>query len=246
VPEGNGIRFGLLAIKNLGANVTESIVEERFKGGPYKDIADLTSRISHHDLNRKAMEALIKTGAVDSLGVERAAALASLDEISKISASLKRANGSPQIGLFGSETPTVKIKMADVPPASRTQRLAWEKELLGLYVTDHPLKEHVNVLASKGYNPIEEIMQEQNEKKLLKTYGVITKIQRFSTKKGDTMLFAKIEDLSNTIEVLVFSDTLNKKPAIWVEGNTIALTGHISKRNGDTKLICQEAATLSL
>ena len=84
--------------------------------------------------------------------------------------------------------------MADVPPASRTQRLAWEKELLGLYVTDHPLKEHVNVLASKGYNPIEEIMQEQNEKKLLKTYGVITKIQRFSTKKGDTMLFAKIED----------------------------------------------------
>jgi DNA polymerase-3 subunit alpha len=246
VPEGNGIRFGLLAIKNLGANVTESIVEERFKGGPYRDIADLTSRISHHDLNRKAMEALIKTGAIDSLGVERAAGLASLDEIAKISNSLKKANGSSQAGLFGAEAPTVKIKLADVPPATRTQKLAWEKELLGLYVTDHPLKDHVKMLASKGYNPIEEVLKEQSEKVLIKTYGVITKIQRVNTKKGDTMLFAKIEDLSNTIEVLVFSDTLKKKPAIWVEGNTIALTGHISKRNGDTKLICQEAASLSL
>ncbi len=246
VPEGNGIRFGLLAIKNLGANVTESIVEERFKGGPYKDIADLTSRINHRDLNRKAMEALIKSGAMDSLGIERAAALASLDEISKISNSLKRANGSSQIGLFGAEKPTVKIKMAEVAPATRTQRLAWEKELLGLYITDHPLKKYAGVLASKGYSPIQDIAEEQNEKKLLKTYGLITKINRVVTGNGDTMLFAKIEDLSDTIEVLVFSDTLKKKPAIWTEGNTIALTGHISKRNGDTKLICQEAAGLNL
>lgn len=183
---------------------------------------------------------------MDSLGVERAAALASLDEISKISNSLKRANNSPQIGLFGSEAPKVNIKLAEVPPATRTQKLAWEKELLGLYVTDHPLKDYVKILASKGYNPIDEILKEQSEKVLLKTYGVITKIQRVNTKNGDTMLFAKIEDLSNTIEVLVFSDTLKKKPGIWAEGNTIALTGHISKRNGDTKLICQEAANLSL
>ncbi|MCL4405341.1 MAG: DNA polymerase III subunit alpha [Patescibacteria group bacterium] len=246
VPEGKSIRFGLLAIKNLGANVTEAIVEERFKGGPYKDIADLTSRISHHDLNRKAMEALIKSGAMDSLGIERASALASLDEILKVSNGLKKINGSPQIGLFGAETPTVKIKMADVPPATHVQRLAWEKELLGLYVTDHPLKKYLSTLAAKGYSPIQTVLKEESERKLIKTYGVITKVQKVVTKNGSSMVFAKIEDLSNTIEVLVFSEILKKKPAIWAEGNTIALIGHISKRNGDTKLICQEAAALSL
>ncbi len=245
VPEGNGIRFGLLAIKNLGASVTEAIVNIRFSGGPYKDLADFASRISHRDLNRKAFEALTKCGALDSLGVERAMVLNGMDDILKIANTLKRVNGSAQIGLFGN-APTVNLRLGNVPPATRIQRLAWEKELLGLYVTDHPLKDHTAPLASKGYVAISEVLKEQSERKLLKTYGVILKIQRVATKNGDGMIFAKIEDLSDTIEVLVFSDTLKRNPAIWTEGNAITLTGHISKRNGDIKLICQEAAQLNL
>ena len=245
MPEGNGIRFGLLAIKNLGVNVAEAIVGERFRSGPYRDIADFTSRISHRDLNRKALEALVKCGALDSLGTERASALASLDNILRIANALKRVNGSSQIGLF-SEAPKVTMKLSNAPPATRAQKLIWEKDLLGLYVTDHPLKNLAAALTAKGYLPIKEVLKEQSERRLLKTCGVIVKIQRVNTRNGDGMVFAKIEDLSDTIEVLVFSDTLKRNPALWSEGNAIALTGRISKRNGDTKLICQEAAPLNL
>jgi DNA polymerase-3 subunit alpha len=245
VPEGNSVRFGLLAIKNLGVNVTEAIVNERFRGGPYRDIADFASRINHRDLNRKALEALVKCGALDSLGAERAAILASLDDILRIANTLKRVNGSSQIGLFG-DIPKVTIKLANVEPAARSQCLAWEKELLGIYVTHHPLKDHVTALTAKGYLPLKEILKEENEQRLLKTYGVIIKIQRANTRNGDGMIFAKIEDLSDTIEVLVFPDTLKQNPNLWKEGNAVAITGRISKRNGDTKLICQEAKLLNL
>jgi DNA polymerase-3 subunit alpha len=248
VPEGDNIRFGLLAIKNIGSHITDVIVNERMKGGPYEGLADFVTRIHDRDLNKKSMEALIKSGAMDSFGIERAAALASLEDILRTGNGIKKQNSSTQTGLFGSMAP-IKIKLrTDVPPVSKAERLSWEKELLGLYVTEHPLREFFDKLAKDGkrVTHIKEAYKIINDNKPILTYGVIVSISHKVTKDGKSMCFAKIEDLTDNIEVLVFEDTLKKDPEVWKEGNAIAITGRISRRNGEPKILCNEAKKLIL
>ncbi|OGY59545.1 MAG: hypothetical protein A3B23_01135 [Candidatus Colwellbacteria bacterium RIFCSPLOWO2_01_FULL_48_10] len=239
-----GIRFGISAIKNIGENITRMIVEERLRGGPYQGLEDFVTRISHRDLNKKSMEALIKGGAIDSLGVERMSALENLDEILRIKSVDKTRANENQINLFASEPVAVKIKFKPVPPAPKMQRLAWEKELLGLYVTDHPLKDYSPVAKNKKLSSIAEVLKATDERKTIKTYGLINRIQPIQTKNGDPMVFAKIEDLSDNIEVLVFKDVLSKDREIWTEGNVIEISGRPSKRDGEVKIICNEAKML--
>jgi DNA polymerase-3 subunit alpha len=246
VPEGSNVRFGILAIKNIGANITEIITTERMNGGPYEDLADLMTRIDHRDLNKKSIEALIKSGSLDSLGVPRAAALKNIDNILKIKGEARKATQSNQINLFGA-APKLQIKFDPAEPESKTDRLAWEKELLGLYITDHPLKEYIERAAKKGVKipPIKEILKERDDTRNVQTYGVISKIQHITTKKGDPMIFAKIEDLSDTMEALVFNDLINKDPLVWKENNIIQISGKISRKNGEPKLICNSVIKLN-
>lgn len=246
VPEGENVRFGILAIKNIGANITEIIVNERLRGGPYENLGDFMMRISHRDLNKKSLEALIKSGALDSLGVPRMTALKNIDNILKIKGEAKKISQSNQNNLFENAA-KIQIRLEPGEPESKTERLAWEKELLGLYITDHPLKEYLQTAEAKGIKTpsIKEILQEKNENKIVKTCGVISKIQRITTKKGEPMIFAKIEDLSDTVEVLVFNSTLAKDPSIWKENNVIILNGRVSRKNGEPKLICNDARKLN-
>lgn len=248
VPEGENIRFGLLAIKNVGSHITDVIVNERMKGGPYEGLANFVTRIHDRDLNKKSMEALIKSGAMDSFGIERATALASLEDILRTGSNIKKQSTSTQTGLFGSMAP-IQIKLrTDVTPASKAERLSWEKELLGLYVTEHPLREFFDKLAKKGkrVTHIKEAYEIINDGKPILTYGVIVSLSQKVTKDGKPMCFAKIEDLSDNIEVLIFEDTLKKNPEVWKEGNAIAVTGRISRRNGEPKILCNEAKKLIL
>src|SRR3989344_2673849 len=248
VPEGENIRFGLLAIKNIGSHITDVIVNERMRGGPYEGLADFVTRIHDRDLNKKSMEALIKSGAMDSFGIERAAALASLEDILRTGSGIKKQNASMQTGLFGSMAP-IQIKLrTDVPPVSKAERLGWEKELLGLYVTEHPLREFFDKLAKDGkrVTHIKEAYKIINDGKPILTYGVIVSLSHKVTKDGKPMCFAKIEDLTDNIEVLIFEDTLKKDPDVWKEGNAIAITGRISRRNGEPKILCNEAKKLIL
>jgi DNA polymerase-3 subunit alpha len=245
VPEEKDIRFGILAIKNIGAHITEVIVNERMKGGPYASLLDFVVRINDRDLNKKSLEALIKSGALDSLGVERKTALDNIDDILKAGSKLKKQNGNSQANLFGN-FPQAELRLKKTEPASKLERLRWEKELLGLYVTEHPLKDFWKKTgADKKMPSLGEIYQTAQEGKQVTVYGLISKIQPITTKNGRPMIFAKIEDLDNNMEALVFEDVLKKNPEVWQEGNIVELTGRLSTKNGEPKIICHEAKKLT-
>jgi len=247
VPEGQNIRFGILAIKNIGTHITEVIVDERMRGGPFASISDFVGRIHDRDLNKKSLEALVKSGAIDSLGVERMAALKSIDDILRMGNGIKKQNGNGQANLFGNLAPP-EIRIQSGTPASKIERLSWEKELLGLYVTEHPLKDFLEKMETNGKKlpPIKEAYKPANDGKNIITYGIIVGVQHKTTKNGSPMIFAKVEDLNDNIEVLVFNDTLNKNPSVWEEGNVIQLTGRISRKNGEPKILCNDAKKLVL
>ncbi len=119
---------------------------------------------------------------------------------------------------------------------------------MGLYVTDHPLKDFLEKIETNGKKlpPIKEAYKPANDGKNITTYGIIVGVQRKTTKNGSPMIFAKIEDLNDNIEVLVFNDILNRNPSVWEEGNIIQLTGRVSRKNGEPKILCNDAKKLAL
>lgn len=246
-PEGRDIRYGLATIKNLGANITEIIVNERMMGGPYQTLADFMVRVSHRDLNKKSMEALTKSGALDSLGVERNKILFNIDTTLRSVSGARKLQQGAQDSLFGvSAAPSFKLQ--DPPqPASKTERLSWEKELLGVYFTEHPLVGYLKGPAAKTkrYTPISNAL-EMEENKVVRIAGVITKVQKVMTKSGQPMVFAKIDDLSNTIEALIFNSVLEKNQALVQENNIVDIVGKISRKNGDAKILCNEITKISI
>ncbi|HEY4499963.1 MAG TPA: DNA polymerase III subunit alpha, partial [Candidatus Paceibacterota bacterium] len=246
-PEEKNIRFGLLAIKNVGANIVEAIVQERQKGGPFKTLVDLLERVQHKDLNKKSLESMLKCGALDSLGIERNAGLQNMDDILKFSSTLKKSSQSNQSSLFGGAASHNALRLKPSTLSTVQERLAWEKELLGLYVSDHPLNSYKEKIAKHGARSIKDALSsdpDAEDYRKPKIAGIVSKIQRVMTKMGQPMVFAKIEDFSNGIEVLVFADTLEKTLPLWVENKVVLITGKMSWRNGEPKLICDTVKEL--
>ncbi|HXF44277.1 MAG TPA: DNA polymerase III subunit alpha [Candidatus Paceibacterota bacterium] len=241
--DGGNIRFGLLAIKNLGGNIVEEIIKERSRGGPFRNFSEFLSRIQHRDLNKKSLEALIKCGALDSLGVDRAKALGNIEEIVRFNQAAKKMSASSQDSLFGNaglELMTAKFANGG-EPTDKKMMLIWEKELLGLYITDHPFNIYAPKL-KKQTVPLKRIAGAKpeniaNGSARLILAGVITGIHKIFTKRGDPMLFVNMEDNSGSTEVLVFSDVLSKNPDIWQENKAVMIDGRLSFKGGEPKVI---------
>lgn len=244
-PEGDKIRYGLVAIKNVGHQITEEIINERIRRGPFKDFPDFLNRIQHKDLNKKSLESLIKGGAFDSMGLERNQALQNLDEIVKYAANARKLLSESSNSLFGAQPAShPRLAMKNAVPASSQQRLNWEKELLGLYISDHPLKVHAEKMKNAKVKPISEAKLAKSDAAIV-IGGVVSQIKRINTKSGQPMLFAKIEDLSSeSMEVVVFNSTLTATQAVWQENNLVVILGRMSDRNGELKLICDKAKIL--
>ncbi|MCR4322726.1 MAG: DNA polymerase III subunit alpha, partial [Candidatus Azambacteria bacterium] len=206
------IRFGLVAVKNVGKNFVEAIVEAR-GDTPFASIEDFIKRTQHKDLNKKSFEALIKCGAMDDMG-ERNQLLANLEMLLEYARETQKNADSPQIGLFGdSEIKINSITLKEAEPATRKQKLAWEKELLGLYISDHPLADYQEQL-SKHAIPIRDISSNILGK-TVKLGGIISGLKKIVTKKGDPMAFANLQDMTDTIELVIFPETLQKTNGIW-------------------------------
>jgi DNA polymerase-3 subunit alpha len=244
-PEGDKIRFGLLAIKNVGSEITRQIIEERTRGGPFTSFEEFLSRIQHKDLNKKSLESLVKSGAFDSLGVERKQALENMDDILKFANAMKKNGSDAAHSLFTFEAPKLTLKMKSAEPASRGEKLVWEKELIGFFISDHPLNGHKETVEKYKARPIAEILATTDEKKTVRTCGLISKLKRINTKSGQPMVFATIEDTAgSSIEVVVFNSVLEKTAPAWVENACVIIDGHISRRDGEAKLLCDNAKRL--
>ncbi len=245
-PEGEHIRFGLLATKNVGEAITRAIIDERLRGGPFSSFSEFLTRVQHKDLNKKSLESLIKTGGFDSLGIERKQALLGVDDILKYSL-LMRKNGAEtnNYSLFGAYKPTAALNLKPAEPASPAEKLAWEKELLGFYLSDHPLNSHLDIIKRVRAKPIAEVRQLDDENEKVIIAGAVSKVRKIMTKSGQPMLFVIMEDFSpQPIEVVVFNSTLQKTAAVWAVGNVLLVEGHISSRNDEPKLICERAQKL--
>ncbi|MBU3923157.1 DNA polymerase III subunit alpha [Patescibacteria group bacterium] len=243
------IRFGLAAIKNVGHNVVKDIVKQRKKNGAYESMADFLTRLSPDPgqssvINKKSLENLIKGGAFDKLA-SRKELLDKLETLLSFAKDAQKTKSDKQTSLFGSE-PTQKDELMFSTKNGKTklgsEEIQWEKELLGMYISDHPLNEHRESLNGEIIQ-IKDLSKDKINKKV-KIAGVVTKIKKFMTKTGKPMLFVGIEDLTGKIEVLVFAGTLEANPVVWQEGKTITLSGRLSNKDEEFKILCDEAQEL--
>lgn len=239
------IRFGLRAVKNVGGNIVEVIISERKKNGAYKNLEDFLSRVQTRDLNKKSFESLIKCGALDQFG-ERGALLTNLDALLKFAKSRGKEKENGQTNLFHvlpvSAAPKLTLKKVD--HASKNQKLSWEKELLGLYISEHPLTEFRQVIEQIA-TPINKL-EEQDRKRPVKIIGILTQIQRVITRSGQPMLFVKIEDTSGSIEALIFPTLLLANNEIWQEDKVLSITGKLSDKDGVLKILADKALEIDL
>ena len=239
--EGVKIRFGLSAIKNLSANAIESIIKEREISGAFLNIPDFIERILAKDLNKKSLEALIKCGAFDAFS-ERRKLLINIEELLRYSKDLGKKNNSSQIGLFDSYSNLAPLKLISATPAVKKEKLAWEKELLGLYISEHPTSEYKELMEKKSLLIGKVKLSLIGQK--IAVGGLISGIQKHVTKNGRLMLFTKLEDWANKIEVVVFPDLLEKNPEIWAEDNILVVQGRVDNYGGNLKIICDAVQAL--
>ena len=239
VPKENKIRFGLLTIKNVGHNVVDAIIKDREKGGTFKSIQDFISRIDSKDLNKKSLESLIKTGAFDQFE-ERNKLLSNLEKLLEHNREIRRAKNQGQKSLFGeghSFNSNSNFVLSEASPLSQAEKLTWEKELLGLFVTSHPLEGFKKVF--ENVSPLSKVSKGLAGR-FIKTGGVISKIKKVITKMGKPMLFINLEDQHDRIEVIAFPRVIEKNPTIFQENKIVLISGRIDNRGGTPKIICEE------
>jgi len=239
------IRFGLLAIKNVGENIAKTIIKERKDNSVYKNLEDFLSRVQTKDLNKKSLESLIKCGALDLFG-ERNQMLENIEKLINFTKDLGREASSQQASLFGMmATPAglPSLRLDPVPDATKDQKLSWEKELLGLYITEHPLKEFSDQLRNRTIE-CSSLGQCSTSGKI-KLAGVVNEVKKIITRSGEPMLFVKIEDMSGSTELLVFPKILKEMGDIWQTGKIVLAGGRVSDKDGEMKLICDEVREIT-
>jgi len=240
--EDGAIRFGLAAVRNVGENAIVSMERVRAEGGKFRSLVDFCARVDMRAVNKRALESLIKCGAFDSIGTERNQLLASLDAAMQDAARRQRDVLSGQGGLFGEETMEEVQQIAvsaDVPPSTARERLTWEKETTGFYITGHPLDDYsdtLSALLSIGEIPT----TVRKDRQLVRIGGILTSTKRFTTKKGDTMLFAELEDFSGKIEVTVFPRVFYAHVSALEPDAIIVVEGRVDTTGEEPKLLAEE------
>jgi DNA polymerase-3 subunit alpha len=253
-PGTDKIRFGLTTIKNFGEGIAEFIILERKQNGPFKSLEDFLTRVQDRNLNKKSLEALIKSGALDSLagrteddkkrgGAEmRGQLIANIEKLLEYNKEAGSINQSESLfaSVSNGPTPIHLLPAADVPTA---ERLGWEKELLGLYISGHPLDRFREKLESQK-NTIKKVKEEMKENETVVIGGMLSEVKPYLTKNGDKMLFTKIADLTDSIEMAVFPRTLTEHNNVFNLDSCIAVKARVTLRNGEKSLIAEKAKVL--
>jgi DNA polymerase III subunit alpha len=235
------IRFGMVAIKNVGDGVVEDLIAERKAGGRFATIEEFLERVPQSVLNKKPIESLIMCGAFDELG-DRGALLANLEALLAFARNLAREAEANQATLFG-DLPKPTLILVDAPPAIKEEMLKWEKALLGLYVTEHPWKQWEGVMQNKSM-PIASIDGLSGER-VVTIGGVVSGFKRIVTKKGESMAFVTLEDTTGKMEVIVFPRVFADTHTLWEEERIVLVRGKVSTRDDEAKILCDKAMELT-
>src|SRR3989344_1845185 len=239
------IRFGLSAVKNVGHHAMTALIAERTSHGPFIDLFDIFRRINVKDFNKKTVESLAKAGGFDCVA-ERNQVLTNADALLEFNRSLHRKADLGQKNLFGTAEaplPEPKITLAQAVPSTQDERLGWEKELLGLYVSEHPLREYVAII-DRIASPLASVTTGRDGA-TIRIAGIISRIKKIITKSGKPMLFVTVEDLSHSAEVLVFPKLLEETAALWIDGAKIIIDGTLSDKDGEAKVLANKIRPLT-
>ncbi len=245
-PDGTrAIRYGLSAIKNVGESAVEAILEARRKG-PFADLGDFCRRTDLRSVGKRALECLIKVGALDAFA-PRPQLLESVDRILHFSSSLHKAAEIGQMSLFGEATgvdlsaDASGVLVSSVAnEVSRREMLQWERELVGLYVSEHPLQSVIDKIGSV-VNAYSNQLSEADDGRLVTMAGTVTYVRPHVSRNGKSMAFAGIEDLYGNIEVVIWPSTWDETKDLWKPDRILLVRGKIDTKGGDPKLLCDNA-----
>ncbi len=229
----NVIRFGMNAIKNVGTAAVEEILRARELDGEFKGLEDFLSKTSARTVNRKTIESLIKAGALDRFG-DRSILLNNLDNMLAYANRIQKDKASGQTDLFGGIiednglVPTLALDQGGVTYTSREQ-LLWERELLGIYLSQHPLSEY-ETFFSEQCVPIKEL-ELTMDGKTVRIGGSVTESREITTKNGQKMAFVKVADMGGEVELILFPNAYQQTVGIWERDNVVIINGKISTKD---------------
>jgi len=245
----NRIRFGLAAVKNVGLGAIDSITGAR-REKPFISLRDFASRVDLRLCNRKALESLIKCGAFDSLGGHRAQYLAALEDVLAQGQSAQRERENGQISMFSLMDADVQEEMlndnlAEIEPFSDKERLSLEKEMLGLYISGHPLEPYRPVLDQMKNLVRCAELAEAGDNHHVRVGGIIVAVRRLYTKKNKEMAFVRLEDLTGSVELVIFPDLFERQGSLLQEDNLIIVEGRTDlKEEEDVKILAEKLSPL--
>ncbi len=239
----NSIRFGLTSIKNVGVGAIESVIAERDKGGVFKSIEDLCRRCDLHNLNRRVMESLIKAGAFDALG-SRGTLLNNVNEILSLAQREQKSRDAGQTTMFdlwGAQVPAPLAKLdlteTEIPVK---EKLAWEKELMGVYLSEHPFSLFAEKIAEDNVMLCGQIESEISGQ-TVQVAGMVSSVLHLMTKAQKPFVKANLEDLDGSIELMVWADVYTESPDLWEEGNILLVEGRVTTRDENVQLSVKKA-----
>ena len=226
--DGNDICFGLVAVKGVGDGAIDAIVDAREQGGSFKSLQDFCERVDTKQVNKRAMESLILSGAFDSLEGHRAQHIDNLDNIMRVAQNAQAERDRGQMSLFGNgeEAPTATVTLTDAPEYDPLERLMHEKEQLGFYVSGHPLEEYSEIIENYTSASTQTLMAHRIDSEV-DVAGMITEVKNITTKKGDPMAVIGLEDLEGAIEVVIFPEAY-KTAGDLVEGRVVWIRGKVN------------------
>ncbi len=236
--DGPAIRFGLAAVRNVGENALKGVIAERTEHGPFTSLVDFCSRIDAQKFSKRPLESLIRCGAFDSLGARRSQLLAVLDKAMGEAQRKQRDEASGQLGLFSADVldEAAELELPDIPEASKEEILAWEKEATGFYITGHPLEKYKGIIDNLVSI---RLMKEGGvrDKQVVRIAGLFTEVKRITTKKGETMCFATLEDFTDSLETIIFPRVFYEHVNQCVVDEAVVLQGHVDVQDDAVKLL---------
>ncbi|HJT82465.1 MAG TPA: DNA polymerase III subunit alpha [Chthoniobacterales bacterium] len=242
----SAIRYGLAAIKNVGESAMEFAIAEREQGGEFKSLEDFCGRLGTRVANKKMLESLIKAGAFDFLRRERAELFACIDEALGAAAVAHRDRTAGQVSLFDEiSAPAMTVRPRTVQPWTEHEKLSYEKELLGFYVSGHPLDAYAAVFAANNYPNIASL-REMADRSQVKVAGAIVQLEKkFTKREGKPFAVTWVEDLTGTTEVVIWNDVYTQVSDILATGRVVEVRGAIDTRGDLPRITAQRVRLLS-